>query len=113
MNKPSIGTHSIILHKFKEDNEFVWYKFEVSVMFELDETDNRGRVIRKFEPRYGLIKFQKSGELKNATYEIIEAETDTLILADAGFEHIIGGCLYALIGARRKNTYSDELSYQC
>lgn len=107
-----IDIMQIKLNKQKEDNEFVWYQFEINVTTEYYK-DLKKREMAKIEPRFGLIKFKKTGPVEETTYEIIEEKTDQEILADPNFKHVIWGCLYVLMQCKRKGIYPEKTAYQC
>jgi len=111
----NFNSHNIFLIKQKENNDFVWYKFEVE--FESKECfiDKLGRKTHIWKPHFGVIKFQKTGKLEETKYEVIKSETDAIFfkLTDKNWKRIIWGCLYALMKCKRQNKYPEKIGYQC
>jgi hypothetical protein len=113
MSQISVNTHVITLDKQKENQDFVWYKFNVNVLSNKCVITKKSEKTSADEYRHGVIKFQKTNTIEKTAYEIIKDETDKDLLHNPNFKDIIWACLYALFQCKRKRSYPDKTSYEC
>ena len=98
----------IPLNKQKENDNFVWYKFEIQI-----KESNK----EEFEKRYGIFKFKKdkdvyqkivAGESPENFISLIEEETDPIFLSDT---RILAKCLVKMIECIKNKDFTDTLLY--
>ena len=107
-----VDTMASRMTKQKENIDWVWYKFELNVEVGT-YLSKSGNLRYKFEPRYGLFKFKKTGEITNDSFEFIKDETEPIFLQDKKIkERISYACLSKMFQCKRENIFPDKVSFQ-
>jgi hypothetical protein len=104
-NITGMDTLCIPMTKINEDNDFVWYKFKVSVYVNNNTINKQGTEVEDVEHRYGVFKFKKTGLLKDSTFEIIENQTDPVLMNS---ERLIYCCFSVMMRCKRNGVYPEN-----
>ncbi len=98
----------VTMYKQKEDENFVWYKFEKSICIG-KYIDEKGRKLNKFEKKYGLFKFNK--KIKNPktnAIEIIKNKTDKHFWND---RRTLMMCWVKMIQCKKEGSFHNTVTF--
>lgn len=101
-----IDIMSIPMTKQKETSQFVWYKFEITIVDASKKPD--------ISYHYGVFKFNKNSNYKkdslNNMIEIIKKETDQILWDN---QKILIKCLVKMIECQKQKSYPNKVHYAC
>ena len=105
----------LVMNKQKEDNDFVWYKFETTLTFKnLYAYDEKGRKYRKSKKIHGIFRFRKKGPLEDESFKVIEEDTDPVFLGNQRVRNRLCYIIYVTMKKHHKyNKYPEITSWHC
>ncbi len=113
MKITKVHTLCIPMTKIKEDENFVWYRLEISIETEIPEDytiDKRGRKWPKWNPRHAMFKFNKKEEHKEKAIEFIKEKTEPYFLENEQLRQRLWGiCLVKMLECKKNNNYPETL----
>lgn len=98
----------IKMQKIDENHNFVFYKFETSVLTGNTVLDARGRILNEVAKKSGVFKFNKIDDKKEDSIVMIEDQTDPILLAN---KNIKFACLYKMNKCKSKKFFDDIVEY--
>jgi len=91
----------INLDKLKENDIFVWYKFEMPVI-DLNNLKAPNKL------KFGVCKFNKLDSIPGKSIEFIKEESDEYFWNNS---NILMKCLLKMVQCKKNNKYPERLQY--